>query len=621
MPMPHAVVTALSLDRSRPSASKHAARLPDVDRRFPTRPTPSGPATSLTPPTDMNMSTSLSAMAAGYNLPRAADLPSSYRPPYPQSAPPQHPHPSSSSSLLPSAHTLLHPGRPASPPIHRQPPVSSLNMSGSVAPSLQVPRTISTPQASLPQLAAEVTCLFWFEESSVLRRIEDARLANEPASPLVSHATPSTGFRKWVATILSTTQVTQNVILLALLFIYRLKDINPRVKGKPGSEFRLFTVALMLGNKFLDDNTYTNKTWAEVSGISVQEVHIMEVEFLSNMRYSLFTSEEQWKNWHVKLGKFGTHYERAMRAADAAARSGNLLTPTLQMPSALPSPPTSNHASPPYLSSFSPSYLTKSNTPLLLPQLNSAAVSPIGPLPELDPRARARKRSFDDQVEEPVAKRQMREESHQLPQLPPIGNSTRLAQPVPTSTYPRLPLPNLSIPAQSNSSVPVQLAPPLGPGNRAMSLVYPAPTPWSQPQTQPMSTATLPPSMHTLTGGPLSDISRQLSPYPGGSANASPMSATYHSPHGQNHSRLSPSYFLQQRNSPYRPVRSVNTLLYPPPSATVQYAPRAVAYDRMQYQPLGRPTNERRVGHLPYMHHDAWPTTHQYNQYPGFSRN
>ena len=66
---------------------------------------------------------------------------------------------------------------------------------------------------------------------------------------LVHEAMPTTGFRKWVTTILSMTQVSQNVILLALMFIYRLKKYNPSVKGKVGSEFRLLTVALMLGNK------------------------------------------------------------------------------------------------------------------------------------------------------------------------------------------------------------------------------------------------------------------------------------------------------------------------------------------------------------------------------------
>lgn len=92
----------------------------------------------------------------------------------------------------------------------------------------------------------QMTCLFWFEKTSKLQDIEERR----PTSPsLVPEAIPTIGFQKWVASILSTTQVSQNVILLALLFIYRLKKFNSGVKGKKGSEFRLMTVALMLGNK------------------------------------------------------------------------------------------------------------------------------------------------------------------------------------------------------------------------------------------------------------------------------------------------------------------------------------------------------------------------------------
>lgn len=96
---------------------------------------------------------------------------------------------------------------------------------------------------------AQITCLFWFESSLTLHRVEESKTTPMPTTPLVPEALPSMGFRKWVTTILSTTQVTQNVILLALLFVYRLKKLNPTVKGKPGSEFRLLTVALMLGNK------------------------------------------------------------------------------------------------------------------------------------------------------------------------------------------------------------------------------------------------------------------------------------------------------------------------------------------------------------------------------------
>ncbi|KAK5276112.1 hypothetical protein LTR16_011707, partial [Cryomyces antarcticus] len=94
-----------------------------------------------------------------------------------------------------------------------------------------------------------ITCLFWFEDATILEEIQTPKSPSSPSLSLVPDAIPSTGFRKWVTTILSTTQVAQNVILLALLFIYRLKMLNPAVKGKPGSEYRLLTVALMLSNK------------------------------------------------------------------------------------------------------------------------------------------------------------------------------------------------------------------------------------------------------------------------------------------------------------------------------------------------------------------------------------
>jgi hypothetical protein len=91
--------------------------------------------------------------------------------------------------------------------------------------------------------------LFWFESTETLKKAENLSSSSSPVKRLLEEAAPSTGFKKWVVTILSTTQVTQNVILLALLFIYRLKTLNPAVKGRSGSEYRLLTVALMLGNK------------------------------------------------------------------------------------------------------------------------------------------------------------------------------------------------------------------------------------------------------------------------------------------------------------------------------------------------------------------------------------
>lgn len=96
----------------------------------------------------------------------------------------------------------------------------------------------------------QMTCLFWFESIDHLKKAETIRSRpNMLTTRLAQLAKPNEQFRKWVYNVLSTTQVTQNVILLALLFIYRLKLSTPQIKGREGSEYRLLTVALMLGNK------------------------------------------------------------------------------------------------------------------------------------------------------------------------------------------------------------------------------------------------------------------------------------------------------------------------------------------------------------------------------------
>ncbi|KAE8450930.1 hypothetical protein EG329_005370 [Mollisiaceae sp. DMI_Dod_QoI] len=463
-----------------------------------------------------------------------------------------------------------------------------------IRPNLQIPASICEDGGSLAEFAAQITCLFWFESTETLRKAEGIAPSSSPIKPLEREALPSSGFRKWVVTILSTTQVTDNVILLALLFIYRLKTSNPAVKGRSGSEYRLLTVALMLGNKFLDDNTYTNKTWAEVSGISVTEIHVMEVEFLSNMRYSLLASEKQWAEWHQKLRKFRIYCERAANAPLPPVLPQALPAPSFQ--STLPSPP-SLQPSPPHTYPVS-SDLTNSHH--YQPPLSQAPLSsPLSSMPELDFRGYNRKRNYDGEAEEPVAKRVTRPattQSQYVPNLPPARTD-----------IPRLPVPNLTISTSqpmvngynsATSMAPnVPLLPP--PNGRAMSTVYPS-TPSSWGPQLPMLTPTGPSPANNGYTTP----SRRHSP---GSVHdllsygSSPISGSYpnHTP-----GHISPSVFLQQRSSPYKPVRHVNTLLYPPPSASMH--DYSVNADQMHYQPLGK-RNDYRAGVVPdYAPHPSY---------------
>ncbi|KAJ6160607.1 hypothetical protein N7470_004003 [Penicillium chermesinum] len=517
-------------------------------------------------------------------------------------APPRNHYDSSSSSMAPAMKPQVHVPANDAPATDPVPKKTTGSSSGS---QLQIPTTINASQGSLAEFAAQMTCLFWFEKTSKLQAIEDRR---HSIPTLLAEAIPTPGFQKWVSTILSTTQVSQNVILLALLFIYRLKKFNSSVKGKKGSEFRLMTVALMLGNKFLDDNTYTNKTWAEVSGIAVQEIHVMEVEFLSNIRYDLFSSEAEWARWHTKLGLFGDYFNAA---------------------SVLPveSEPPILRISPPRLQSTSPSSKLPSPPGDFRPpsQPNWYAPTPALPYPmsqvgEVAPGG-SRKRTREEESEHQPMKRVSRPAhtastpaSISLPSqylnpaasLPPVltPTSAPVSQPAPAGLS-RLPPPNF--PATSNpmqQSIPTTASSQL-PIPSMMPSAYSRAPNWSQQ----MPSASLPPVASTIYNHPtLPDLGRlPQTPYGVSSSTVSPAVSAYsvHTP--QTH--LSPSFFLANRNSPYRPVRSVSTLLIPPPSASMQQQ-RSVPFDHMHYQPLSKGSVDRKTGLLPYIPSDPWYQSH-----------
>lgn len=306
---------------------------------------------------------------------------------------------------------------------------------------------------------------------------------------------------------------------------------------------------------------------------------------MSNMRYNLLASKEQWQEWQEKLGRFSTYFDRASKVP---------LSPSPQvMPNRqpmMPSPPNSMLSSPPSSHSGLMGYNQNWSTATYATPM----VSPLASMPELSHHSR--KRSFEGDVDEPAPKRITRQ-----PVMPPLRQDA-----------PRLPVPNLTIsttqpyingPANFSQTVP--LLPPLG--GRAMSTVYPSTPTWAAPH--PMLTPTGPPSQPGLVGtSGYVTPSRRQSPHSVQdllSLGSSPISGNFP---GHNPGHISPSFYLQQRASPYKPVRNVNTLLYPPPSASMH--DYSMNGDQMHYLPLGK-RHDMRSGVVPdytlHATYQQWP--------------
>jgi len=121
---------------------------------------------------------------------------------------------------------------------------------------------------------------------------------------------PTAQFRKYVSQILSSTRLPSSTIMLGLFYLAsRMKKVSARGEDtkSSGTVYRMLTTCLLLGSKFLDDNTFQNRSWAEVSSIPVQDLNTMELQWLEGFNWTIhgpmYDQDEgffMWvEHWHA----------------------------------------------------------------------------------------------------------------------------------------------------------------------------------------------------------------------------------------------------------------------------------------------------------------------------------
>lgn len=119
--------------------------------------------------------------------------------------------------------------------------------------------------------------------------------------------TVSPSFRKFVAGLLTSTRLPSTTILLGLTYLARrMSMLNARGPQKihENQLWRMLTVGLLLGSKFLDDNTFQNRSWADVSGIAVVELNTLEQDWLSAMNWDLYVDHDKTEDFMAWLASW-----------------------------------------------------------------------------------------------------------------------------------------------------------------------------------------------------------------------------------------------------------------------------------------------------------------------------
>jgi len=66
-------------------------------------------------------------------------------------------------------------------------------------------------------------------------------------------------------------------------------------------EFVLLVFGLILAHKWLEDSTFSNKSWSEMSGIPLGLLGNMERDYLSILDNSVYISEKEYNDWLMFL--------------------------------------------------------------------------------------------------------------------------------------------------------------------------------------------------------------------------------------------------------------------------------------------------------------------------------
>ena len=89
--------------------------------------------------------------------------------------------------------------------------------------------------------------------------------------------------------------------VLALVFIDRIIQSNPKFAVNSLNIHRLVITSIMLAAKFFDDQYFNNAYYAKVGGVPCDEINSLEVEFLWMCNFTLFVTTDTYSQYYTEL--------------------------------------------------------------------------------------------------------------------------------------------------------------------------------------------------------------------------------------------------------------------------------------------------------------------------------
>ena len=95
----------------------------------------------------------------------------------------------------------------------------------------------------------------------------------------------------------------RSVFVVALILLDRLLLKKPEITITPNTVHKLFLCSLLTASKFTTDMYYNNLTWANIGGIRLEELNVLELEYLFALGFSIVVTKDEFNMYDSELLK------------------------------------------------------------------------------------------------------------------------------------------------------------------------------------------------------------------------------------------------------------------------------------------------------------------------------
>lgn len=105
----------------------------------------------------------------------------------------------------------------------------------------------------------------------------------------------------YISRLMEYCESSSSAYIIALVYIHRLQVSHREFSITSLTFHRLYSTALLLAIKYIDDVVYPNSHYADVIGISTEDLNVLEIKLLKLLDWNLNVTEETFKKYENAL--------------------------------------------------------------------------------------------------------------------------------------------------------------------------------------------------------------------------------------------------------------------------------------------------------------------------------